>query len=137
MKTVGRGGKDIYWKNNQTIRKKKKTLKYVGMTTGPALYAAYALSLSGAENVFEESPKGGDIKEGMAWLIKRAFETKDKISTKNKISAPFDQLEVSYDLHTWSECSTDVLHRLRESQAHTRSVATKISSFRGRAGLLR
>ena len=84
MKTVGRGGKDIHWKKYQTIRKHKKILKYVGMTTGPALYAAYALSLSGAENVFEESPKGGDIKEGMAWLIKRAFETEDKISTKNK-----------------------------------------------------
>ena len=54
------------------------------MTTGPALYAAYALNLSGAENVFKEAPKGGNIKEGMAWLIKRAFETKDNISTKNK-----------------------------------------------------
>ncbi len=84
MKTVGRGGKDIYWGKDAKIRKMKKTLKYVGMTTGPALYAAYALSLSGAENVFEESPKGGDIKEGMAWLIKRAFETKDKISRKNR-----------------------------------------------------
>jgi hypothetical protein len=84
MKTVGRGGKDIHWGKDAKIRKMKKTLKYVGMTTGPALYAAYALSLSGAENAFEESPKGGDIKEGMAWLIKRAFETKDKISTKNR-----------------------------------------------------
>ena len=64
MKTVGRGGKDIYWGKDAQIRKMKKTLKYVGMTIGPALYAAYALSLSGAENVFEESPKGGDIKDG-------------------------------------------------------------------------
>ena len=54
----------------------------VGMTTGPALYAAYALSLSGVDDVFEEAPKGGNIKEGMAWLIKRAKETKNKIYAK-------------------------------------------------------
>lgn len=82
MKTVGRGGTDIYWGRDAQIRKMKKTLKMVGMTTGPALYAAYTLSLSGATNVFEESPKGGDIKEGMAWLIKRAKETKNKIYAK-------------------------------------------------------
>ena len=83
MKTVGRGGKDIYWGKDAKIRKMKKTLKYVGMTTGPALYAAYALSLSGVDDVFEEAPKGGNIKEGMAWLIKRAKETKNKIYAKS------------------------------------------------------
>ena len=57
------------------------------MTWGPALYAAYALSLSGAENVFEDAPKGGNIKEGMAWLIKRAFETKHKIAYKTRSSS--------------------------------------------------
>tara|TARA_B100001123_G_scaffold91167_1_gene104925 strand:- start:1100 stop:2461 length:1362 start_codon:yes stop_codon:yes gene_type:complete len=87
MRTVGSSGKDIYWKNYQNIRKHKKILKYVGMTRGPALYAAYALSLSGAENVFEEAPKGGNIKEGMAWLIKQAFETKHKIAYKTRSSS--------------------------------------------------
>jgi hypothetical protein len=82
MKTVGRGGKDIYWGKDAQIRKMKKTLKMVGMTTGPALYAAYALSLSGVDDVFEEAPKGGNIKEGMAWLINRAFETKNRIYAK-------------------------------------------------------
>ena len=82
MKTVGKGGKDIYWGKFPEIRKMKKTLKYVGMTTGPALYAAYALSLSGVDDVFEEAPKGGNIKEGMAWLINRAFETKNRIYAK-------------------------------------------------------
>ncbi len=83
MKTVGRGGKDIYWGKDAQIRKMKKTLKMVGMTTGPALYAAYALSLSGVDDVFEEAPKGGNIKEGMAWLIKRAKETGNKIYAKS------------------------------------------------------
>ena len=83
MKTVGSGGKDIYWGKFPEIRKMKKTLKYVGMTTGPALYAAYALSLSGVDDVFEEAPKGGNIKEGMAWLIKRAKETGNKIYAKS------------------------------------------------------
>jgi hypothetical protein len=82
MKTVGKGGRDIYWGKDAEIRKMKKTLKRVGMTTGPALYAAYALSLSGVDDVFEEAPKGGNIKEGMAWLINRAFETKNKIYAK-------------------------------------------------------
>ena len=82
MKTVGTGGKDIYWGKDAQVRKMKKTLKYVGMTTGPALYAAYALSLSGVDDVFEEAPKGGNIKEGMAWLIKRAKETKNRIYAK-------------------------------------------------------
>ncbi len=82
MKTVGKGGKDIYWKNDSGIRKMKKTLKMVGMTTGPALYAAYALSLSGVDGVFEESPRGGNIKEAIAWLIKRTKETKNKIYAK-------------------------------------------------------
>ena len=83
MKTVGKGGKDIYWGKDAQIRKMKKTLKYVGMTTGPALYAAYALSLSGVDDVFQEAPKGGNIKEGMAWLINRAFETKNRIYAKS------------------------------------------------------
>jgi hypothetical protein len=83
MKTVGKGGRDIYWGKDAEIRKMKKTLKMVGMTTGPALYAAYALSLSGVDDVFEEAPKGGNIKEGMAWLIKRAKETGNKIYAKS------------------------------------------------------
>ncbi len=83
MKTVGKGGRDIYWGKDAEIRKMKKTLKMVGMTTGPALYAAYALSLSGVDGVFEEAPKGGNIKEGMAWLIKRAKETGNKIYAKS------------------------------------------------------
>ena len=82
MKTVGKGGKDIYWGKDAEIRKMKKTLKMVGMTTGPALYAAYALSLSGVDGVFEESPRGGNIKEAIAWLIKRTKETKNKIYAK-------------------------------------------------------
>ena len=83
MKTVGKGGRDIYWGKDAEIRKMKKTLKMVGMTTGPALYAAYALSLSGVDGIFEEAPKGGNIKEGMAWLIKRAKETGNKIYAKS------------------------------------------------------
>ena len=82
MKTVGKDGKDIYWGKDAEVRKMKKTLKMVGMTTGPALYAAYALSLSGVDGIFEEAPKGGNIKEAIAWLIKRAKETKNKLYTK-------------------------------------------------------
>ena len=82
MKTVGKGGRDIYWGKDAEIRKMKKTLKMVGMTTGPALYAAYALSLSGVDGVFEESPRGGNVKEAIAWLITRAKETKNKIYAK-------------------------------------------------------
>jgi len=84
MKTVGRGGKDIHWGKDAKIRKMKKTLKMVGMTTGPALYAAYTLSLSGIDGVFEEAPKGGNIKEAIAWLIKRAKETGNKIYRKDR-----------------------------------------------------
>ena len=83
MNTVGRAGKDIYWRKDAEIREMNKTLKMIGMTTGPALYAAYALSLSGVERIFEEAPRGGNIKEAVAWLIKRAKETKDKIYTKH------------------------------------------------------
>ena len=54
------------------------------MTLGPALYAAYVLNLSGATDVFDETPTGGNIKEGMAWLIETAFETNDKITRKTK-----------------------------------------------------
>ena len=82
MKTVGKGGRDIYWGKDAEIRKMKKTLKMVGMTTGPALYAAYALSLSGVDGVFEESPRGGNVKEAIAWLITRAKETRNKIYAK-------------------------------------------------------
>ena len=59
-----------------------------------------------------------------------------KILIEIKFSVSLDRLDTPYDLHTWSECSTDVLYRLREPQAHMRSVTIKISSFRGRAGLL-
>ncbi len=41
------------------------------------------MSLSGVDDVFEEAPKGGNIKEGMAWLIKRAKETGNKIYAKS------------------------------------------------------
>ena len=82
MKTVGKDGKDIYWGKDAEIRKMEKTLKMVGMTTGPALYAAYALSLSGVDGIFEEAPKGGNIKEAIAWLIKRAKETGNKLYVK-------------------------------------------------------
>ncbi|SVE60730.1 uncharacterized protein METZ01_LOCUS513584, partial [marine metagenome] len=83
MKTVGKDGKDIYWGKDAEVRKMKKTLKMVGMTTGPALYAAYALSLSGVDGIFEESPRGGNVKEAIAWPITRAKETKNKIYAKN------------------------------------------------------
>ena len=75
------------------------------------------------------SKNGNEIKEKVFILILA------KITTKTKASASFDHLEVSYDLHTLSQWSTDVYYRLREPQAHTRSETTKISSFRGRAGL--
>ena len=77
------------------------------------------------------SKNGNEIKEKVFILILA------KITTKIKVSASFDHLEVSYDLHTWSGCITDVLYRLRAPQAHTRSATMKILGFRGRAGLLR
>lgn len=70
MKVVGRGGKDRVWRYVFPSR----LLYYANMTYGAAISTAYALTRSGAEDVYEVSPGGGTLVEGMAWLSKAMLE---------------------------------------------------------------
>ena len=64
MQAFGRGGNSRIWR----IHKPKKVLYYTNMTVSAALATAYALSRSGAEDVYDLKPGGGTIVEGASWL---------------------------------------------------------------------
>lgn len=72
MRVVGRGGKDRLWRYVFPSR----LLYYANMTYGAAISTAYALTRSGAEDVYEVSPGGGTLVEGMAWLTKAMLEAR-------------------------------------------------------------
>ena len=72
MSVVGRGGKDRIWRYVFPSR----LLYYANMTYGAAVTTAYALSRSGAADVYRVSPGGGTLVEGMAWLTKSMFEAR-------------------------------------------------------------
>ena len=64
MNTIGGGGADRLWHPVFPDR----VLYYANMTYGAALSAAFALSRSGARDVYEMAPRGGTVVEGAAWL---------------------------------------------------------------------
>ena len=72
MNVVGRGGRDRVWRYVFPGR----LLYYANMTYGAAISTAYALSRSGAEDVYEVSPGGGTLVEGMAWLTEAMLEAR-------------------------------------------------------------
>ena len=82
MQTIGKSGQDVFWHKDQEILDMGKAVKYASMTVGPALFAADALRRSGAIDVFDYAPKGGNIKEGSAWLIDKAFATNDPVTSQ-------------------------------------------------------
>lgn len=72
MKVVGREGRDRIWRHVFPGRH----LNYANMTYGAAMTTAYALSRSGAEDVYEVAPGGGTLVEGMAWLTKAMLDAR-------------------------------------------------------------
>ena len=80
MRVVGRGGKDRVWRYVFPSR----LLYYANMTYGAAISTAYALTRSGAEDVYEVSPGGGTLVEGMAWLSKAMFEAQPPGLTRRR-----------------------------------------------------
>ena len=72
MRVVGRGGRDRLWRYVFPSR----LLYYGNMTYGAAMATAYALSRSGAGDVYEVAPGGGTLVEGMAWLSKSLLEAR-------------------------------------------------------------
>lgn len=64
LRAIGDGGADRIW---QYIFP-RRLLYYANMTYGAALSAAYALSRSGARDVYELAPGGGTVVEGAVWL---------------------------------------------------------------------
>ena len=72
MNVIGRGGKDRVWRHVFPSR----LLYYANMTYGAAISTAYALSRSGVGDVYQVSPGGGTLVEGMAWLSKSLLEAR-------------------------------------------------------------
>ena len=64
METIGRNGEDRVWVNVFPERR----AYYANMTYGAAMSTAFALSRSGADDVYTIAPGGGSLVEGMAWL---------------------------------------------------------------------
>lgn len=60
VNSIGRGGKDRIWRYVFPSR----LLYYTNMTYGSAMVTAYALSRSGASDVYEVAPGGGTLVEG-------------------------------------------------------------------------
>ena len=109
MSVVGRGGKDRIWRYVFPSR----LLYYANMTYGAAATTAYALSRSGAGDVYEVSPGGGTLVEGMAWLTKSMFEARpaDLMRRRDKGSRSLGWMEIfvrefpdnpaAKDMDTW------------------------------------
>lgn len=68
VRSIGRGGVDRIWKHQG-----KRRIRYVHMTVGAALAAAYALRRSGMDDVYTIAPRGGTIVEGAGWLWRELF----------------------------------------------------------------
>ncbi len=64
MSVVGRNGEDRLW--HRVFPKRR--IYYANMTYSAAQAAAYALSRSGAGDVYDVAPGGGSLVEGAAWL---------------------------------------------------------------------
>lgn len=61
--SIGSGGKDRIWRYVFPSR----LLYYTNLTYGPAMVTAYALSRSGAADVYEVAPGGGTLAEGASF----------------------------------------------------------------------
>ncbi|MYG64818.1 MAG: hypothetical protein F4158_09795 [Synechococcus sp. SB0675_bin_7] len=64
LRSIGRNGRDRVWVNVFP----KRRVYYANMTYGAAMSTAFALSRSGADDVYAMAPGGGTLVEGAAWL---------------------------------------------------------------------